>query len=219
MTTEEKAKAYDEAIERAKKFHTPDSNNSNLKAVLELIFPKLAESEDERIRRAIVLGVRRCADAGSIFGTIISNEGVNYSEVLAWLERQKDLFRGSTEMVEQKPAKWSEENEKMRSNLMSLLANMRGDRITEETYQKYYPWLKSLRPQPNTVSIKDATKFGNLEYERGVKDGIQHVKNHHWKPSKEQMEAFKQSIEWDDQRADDFDKTLQSLYNDLKKLL
>ena len=29
---------------------------------------------------------------------------------------------------------------------MSLLANMRGDRITEETYQKYYPWLKSLRP-------------------------------------------------------------------------
>lgn len=41
---------------------------------------------------------------------------------------------------------WSEEDEKIRRNLMSLLANMRGDRITEETYQKYYPWLKDLRP-------------------------------------------------------------------------
>lgn len=47
---------------------------------------------------------------------------------------------------EQNPVKWSEEDEKTRRNLMSLLANMRGDRITEETYQKYYPWLKSLRP-------------------------------------------------------------------------
>ena len=43
-----------------------------------------------------------------------------------------------------KPAEWSEEDEKIRRNLMSLLANMRGDRITEETYQKYYPWLKDL---------------------------------------------------------------------------
>lgn len=41
---------------------------------------------------------------------------------------------------------WSDEDEKIRRNLMSLLANMRGDRITEETYQKYYPWLKDLHP-------------------------------------------------------------------------
>ena len=49
-------------------------------------------------------------------------------------------------LSQMKPADWSEEDEKIRRNLMSLLANMRGDRITEETYQKYYPWLKSLRP-------------------------------------------------------------------------
>lgn len=47
-----------------------------------------------------------------------------------------------------KPAEWSDEDEKNRRNLMSLLANMRGDRITEETYQKYYPWLKDLRSRP-----------------------------------------------------------------------
>ena len=63
-------------------------------------------------------------------------ELARWKSALAWLERQK----------EQKPAEWSEEDEKLRRNLMSLLANMRGGRITEETYQKYYPWLKSLRP-------------------------------------------------------------------------
>ena len=42
------------------------------------------------------------------------------------------------------PCEWSEEDDKIRRNLMSLLVNMRGDRITEETYQKYYPWLKNL---------------------------------------------------------------------------
>lgn len=55
--------------------------------------------------------------------------------------------------------------------------------------------LKSLRPQPHTVSIKNATKFGNLEYERGVKDGIQSEKNRQWKPSEEQMETLKQWLQ------------------------
>lgn len=45
---------------------------------------------------------------------------------------------------------------------------------------------KSLRPQPHTVSVESAVKFGSLEYERGVKDGL----NHHWKPSEEQIGAL-----------------------------
>ena len=70
---------------------------------------------------------------------------------------------GLRKKEEQKPAEWSEEDEKMRRNLMSLLVNMRGDRITEETYQKYYPWLKSLRSRPKPSD--------------------------NWKPSDEQREA------------------------------
>lgn len=42
-----------------------------------------------------------------------------------------------------------------------------------------------------TESIKDATKFGNLEYERGVKDGIQSEKKRHWKPSEKQLIALR----------------------------
>ena len=47
MTQEQKARRYDEAVSMAKKFYTPDSNNVNLKATLGMIFPELAESEDE----------------------------------------------------------------------------------------------------------------------------------------------------------------------------
>ena len=89
---------------------------------------------------------------------------------------------------------WSEEDEKMRNALWNLLKiqyardySMTGVGIEAG---KFRDWLKSLRPQPHTVSIKDATKFGNLEYKRGVKDGIQSEKSHQWKPSEEQMKAL-----------------------------
>ena len=62
----------------------------SLREDAEHYFPELLESEDEKIRKAIVLGIKRCADAGSIFGTVINNEGVNYHDVLAWLEKQKE---------------------------------------------------------------------------------------------------------------------------------
>ena len=42
----EKAKAYDEALERAKKLHD--------KIDIEEIFPELKESEDEKIKNAIL---------------------------------------------------------------------------------------------------------------------------------------------------------------------
>ena len=82
---------------------------------------------------------------------------------------------------------------------------------------EYADRLQSLRPQPNTVSVENATKFGNLEYERGVKDGIQHSENHRWKPSKEQIDALKEaSASWMNQEMGN-SELLESLYNDLLK--
>ena len=53
MTEKEKAKAYDEAIGRAKKLY---SNK-----IIEEIFPELKESEDERIKGAILNGLIDCS--------------------------------------------------------------------------------------------------------------------------------------------------------------
>lgn len=52
MTQEEKAKAYDKALERANVAYKDEDRH--LKAVLERIFPELKESEDERIRKRII---------------------------------------------------------------------------------------------------------------------------------------------------------------------
>lgn len=121
-----------------------------------------------------------------------------------------------------KSIEWSEEDEKTINDACCWIAEYAGY-LMDKNYSKasmlmsLTDKLKSLRPQPHTVSIKDATKFGNLEYERGVKDGIQHSENHRWKPSEEQMEALNYAIaEWDG------GKKLEGLYalrNDLKKLM
>ena len=86
---------------------------------------------------------------------------------------------------------WSEEDEN------AITTAIRACRYMTENYEnstKQYEdaieRLKSLCPQPHTAPVETATKFGNLEYERGVKDGIQSVKNRLWKPSEEQIGAL-----------------------------
>lgn len=77
MTQEQKAKAYDEAIERAKTLYNSVFVNND---ILEQIFPELAESEDERIRQRIIKAIRLRADD--------MNE--EWSDEIAWLEKQKE---------------------------------------------------------------------------------------------------------------------------------
>ena len=52
MTTEEKARRYDEVLKAAVVAHKDE--DKHLKATLERIFPELKESEDERIRKEII---------------------------------------------------------------------------------------------------------------------------------------------------------------------
>lgn len=81
LSVEQKARAYDEAISMAKRFYTPDSNNVNLKATLEMIFPELVESEDEEIRKAIKSVVSYNVGSNKIYG-------VSKEDMLDWIEKQ-----------------------------------------------------------------------------------------------------------------------------------
>jgi len=106
------------------------------------------ESEDERIRKELI----------AVLEDLILPDDQR-RRFLACLEKQK----------EQKPAEWSEEDEKRLNHILSLI------KIDKEQEQKFIAfcglndlqerdkdvsWLKSLRPQP------------------------------HWKPSEEQMDAL-----------------------------
>lgn len=82
MTIEQKAKAYDKAIEKIKYVVEHGVSPVLNKEDLEDIFSELKESEDERIRKAIAY----CIMQGFIgYGEI---ENVTVDACLAWLEKQ-----------------------------------------------------------------------------------------------------------------------------------
>ena len=72
MTQEEKAKAYDKALEIAKAWCKLDNNDLSNED-LETLFPELKESEDERIRKEIINYIKT---------------GTYHKDWIAWLEKQ-----------------------------------------------------------------------------------------------------------------------------------
>lgn len=73
-------KAYKEALERAKNLHEDAIDmGENIRAKqCEIIFPELAESEDERIRKALI----------RYHQSMIDIDGIKGEKIIAWLEKQ-----------------------------------------------------------------------------------------------------------------------------------
>ena len=81
MNTEQKAKAYDEALEKAREWHNDSHITIGLKGNLEDIFPELKENEDERIRKEII-------ETFKILGDGKIPVDINYADIFTWLEKQ-----------------------------------------------------------------------------------------------------------------------------------
>ena len=82
MTQEEKAKAYDEAIERAREKSNDEHITSPfLKSLLEEIFPELKESKDEKIKKTLINLVKSN-------GTVYYINQIHKDDIFAWLENQ-----------------------------------------------------------------------------------------------------------------------------------
>ena len=138
-------------------------------------------------------------------------------------DKQERWLRMLPERISQPKQEWSEEDKRNIETLISEIENHYDD---YDIIREEYPinaiglvsWLKSLRHQ--TVSIENFNKFGQLEYERGVKDGL----NQHWKPSEEQMEALlklEETYVLDHERTQETARlymVIKSLYEQLLKL-
>ena len=197
MTTEEKAKAYDEALEKAKFYHGNCPSEPERKK-LEKMFPVLRESEDERIISSII--------------AVLENDKKHYLEEIAWLEKQKELTpadgwdyadrrmshplylegfeagRAVEREVSEPSAEWSEEDEKMLTGIIARGSSQvppYDPALREEQIEWLMNRLKSLRPRSS------------------------------WKPSEEQMEA----LLWCVAHLGGADRrVLAELYEHLKKL-
>jgi len=80
LTIEEKAKAYDEALERAKESLKDGGISQNSIDYIQSIFPELKESEDEKIRKWIINEIK-------IKHHNLDEDNVDFvDKAIAWLE-------------------------------------------------------------------------------------------------------------------------------------
>ena len=105
MTIQEKAKAYDEAIERAKEFIVASAAYD--KFTIEKIFPELKESEDERIREALIALLKFGLEDGS---AIAPGFNETKEQALAWLEKQGKKPQGKSALEAIKEEKVDNQN-------------------------------------------------------------------------------------------------------------
>lgn len=85
LTIEQKAKLYDEVIERAKKWYNApnvDKIPTFGNRIIEDIFPELYESEDEKIRKALISVLQ------SDFESDTTIHDISVGDIIAWLEKQ-----------------------------------------------------------------------------------------------------------------------------------
>jgi hypothetical protein len=96
------------------------------------MFPELAESEDERIRKALKEYFINSFQNNGVAAIC----GVHIKDILTWLEK-KD---------EQEPA-WSEENKCMLNNVIDTLKPLSQTTHSGYAINSMIDWLKSLKPQ------------------------------------------------------------------------
>lgn len=131
-------KKYKEALEKAREI-IKDYENRGLKDNLfyanedfEAIFPELKESEDEKIRKAILELVRQLSE-------VLDKQ--NQNNMIAWLEKQGEKDKLIQELGEYK-VKYTQE-------VLEKYINTNDERLrkislknTENDYTKVYEWLK-----------------------------------------------------------------------------
>ena len=89
LSIEEKAKAYDNALKVANKYKDTYIMFPSIK---EEMFPELKESDDERIRKALITFFNRFPYDS------IEAAGTNAKEAIAWLEKQGEIIKEWSEM-------------------------------------------------------------------------------------------------------------------------
>ena len=234
---------------------------------LETLIPELKESEDERIRKALLDYYGKQCDMSDV-------NGVYAYEVCAWLEKQKEqpkeeivyrlnglmqeyikegkdeaekehrfkcyqLFWNALEdadffeQKEQKPAEWSEEDEKKIAELKTFIARCNG--FNKENRKKAFDMIDAIGPKPSWKPSEEElvalTRVGGILRDYGHSELAKmvfmiegklanlHVLNKLiWKPSEEQMEALERCAEYLEESDNEDADILAGLYEQLKQL-
>lgn len=125
MTIEEKAKAYDEAVNKLRRFMARGVEPLITRADVQDFFPELKESKDEMIRKMCMRYLDREYQHCSF-----ADDKKNIEKCIAWLEKQGKSM-------------WRDEDEKNLNDLDVILFEYRD--MSKENYWHIINWLKSLK--------------------------------------------------------------------------
>ena len=177
MTPEEKAERYDKATKEVKDFFEGKHKMySDITQTLEYLFPELKESEDEKIRKAIISGMTAIKKQGKeTFAAIRIND------CITWLEKQGEQKpQGKTALEAIKEEKVDNQNCVKSVNKTVEEYNITGIG-SKHAQGKLGEMIKKLKDETSiAVNNPDAYKIG-------FADGEAHAKEEQWKPSDEQI--------------------------------
>lgn len=213
-------KKYKKALDNASVIHK--CGNGDVKHIIEQLFPELMESEDERIRKALIHLVNSNKELS--FG-IDNYDDIKWSDILAWLERQN-------------PAEWSEEDSLMLDETLFFIQEFqKSDRCKNENDMQNSVtcenWLKSLKdrvlPKLAEWSEEDKKHYNMcLQYFATIKEDSIFYEDYlwlkslrpqnRWKPSELQLDCLSDAIKYYNSLGYPASK-LKELLDDLKKLM
>lgn len=191
-------KAYQEALERARKIHN-DTDFDYEKGMMEEIFPELKESEDERIRKALIRFHKSTIDV----------DGIKGEDIIAWLEKQgtKELdprYENLEELLaaddiyqmSMNDAMVNEAKEKAAKALSELsIGKLLG--FEKQGEQKPIEWSKEDERIYCSIlaDIRTKQNVSTSTLESYYNEQISWLKSlkqrHTWKPSEEQIKAIR----------------------------
>ena len=209
MTTiEEKAKAYDEAIERAKSKIKNDKDHVLYEDDVIEIFPELAESEDERIRK--IISDILLIDSDDI-REILESNNVLMQDIDAWLEKQgehanfrnkiqigdkvtrnedgvlvnlsqlKRVARKDEKQGEQKTAEWSEEDEKMLDYALDMIEWY--SVVDKSKSKRVNDWLKFLKDRVRLQNLTVTDEELAQAKKEAYNDALNKIEYHSGEPT------------------------------------
>lgn len=147
---------YKQALKRAR-IDYDDKNTSNYeRRKLEKIFPELAESEDEKIRKVLIKGLTAMKEIHH--HTTFSDDAININDAISWLEKQK-------------PAEWSEEDKKISDAIYESLDFLALESLGVSE-DDVVAWLKSLKSRVQ-LQPKQEWSEEDSELEKAIKDIIE----------------------------------------------
>ena len=156
MTQEAKAKAYDEALKRAKNEYQTHKSFNGFCEMLTRIFPELREDDNEKISAMLIRHIRQ--ERGSL-----SNDEA--TEAIAWLEKQAEKTPVDKVEPKFKVGDWVVTSYGKVNQVIAVDGDVDGFTLDDDTY-----FSGSWKDNYHLWTIKDAKDGDVLAYETDEED-------------------------------------------------